>query len=180
MTDTPPAVVVPMIDADRPGIGSDPQVIPQFTLQPEMGTDGREIRLGVIDNAEFDRDEKDWAVKYAITTDKLISSLRLSYGHDLAVEVPANIHFGRYFNLGLDVQWQRNTPMTYAAEFNITPTNRLTVTPTLYRDNKTRAAIFFAWIPPGHNNIQLDAGYDNPKITVGISTAISFAKELNK
>jgi len=177
-TDTPPAIIMPQIDADRPGIGSDPQVVPQYTLQPEMGTDGREIRLGLLPGLEVDRDETDWGVKLRMTDgDNLKASAKVTYGGStIGVEIPANIGVSRWFNLGLDAQYKPNTPLAYAAEFNVTPTNRLTITPTIYHDTKPRAAIFAAWVPPAHDNIQLDVGYAQGKVTVGIATAISFKR----
>jgi len=173
--DTPP-VIVQQIDADRPGFGSDPQIVPQFTLQAEMGTDGREIRLGLLPGLEADRDETDWGVKLRLTdTERLKASVKVTYGNAVGVEIPANIGVSKWFNLGLDVQWKQSTPLAYAAEFNITPTSRLTITPTLYRDDKARAAIFAAWVPPAHDNIQLDVGYAQGKVTIGIATAINFS-----
>jgi hypothetical protein len=170
------------ITADRPGIGSDPEVVPPFTLQPELGTDSREIRLGLLPGFEVDRDDSSWAGKLAlIANPKLKASFKLSYDNDLhlVLEVPANYTFSTWFNLGTTVVWSRSM-QTYAGEFNFTPTTRLTITPTLYYEAKARAAIFVAWILPKHDNWQIDVGYDQHRVSAGISTAIDFARLLKR
>jgi len=176
----PSAALAQQITADRPGIGVDPEVVPQWTLQPEMGTDSKEIRLGVLPHLELDRDDTSWGAKVALTDARLKTSLKLSYDNALhpIAEVPANYTFSDRFNLGLDASWAKSQ-QTYAAEFNYTPTNRLTITPTLYHDGKTRAALFAAWIVQRHNNAQFDLGYDKHKVSVGISTALNFKDVLH-
>jgi hypothetical protein len=170
------------ITADRPGVGSDPDVVPQFTLQPELGTDGHEIRLGLLPGFEIDRDDSSWAGKLAlIANPKLKMSFKLSYDNDLhlELEVPANYTFNAWFNLGTTVVWSRSM-QTYAGEFNFTPTTRLTITPTLYYDTKARAAIFVAWVLPQHDHWQVDVGYDQHRVSAGISTAIDFSRLLKR
>lgn len=175
-----PAAHAQLINPDRPGIGSDPETVPPFTIEAELGTDGKEIRLGVLKGFELDRDNTSWGAKLGlIDSAKLQMSVRLSYDHDLktVIEVPANYIFSPWFYLGTDVLWSQSA-QTYAGEFNFTPTPRLTITPTLYYDTRARAAIFVAWIPPGHDNIQFDIGYDQRKVNIGISTAFNLAKIL--
>lgn len=170
------------ISADRPGIGSDPEVIPQFTLQGELGTDSKEVRLGVLPGFELDRDQSSWGAKIALAdTAKLKVSFRASYDNELhtVLEIPANYTVNALFNLGTTVVWSR-TMQTYAGEFNFTPTKRLTITPTLYYESKLRTAIFAAWVLPGHDNWQLDIGYDQHRVSAGISTALDLARLFRK
>ena len=166
------------ITADRPGIGSDPEVVPQFTVQGEVGTDSKEIRLGIFNGFEIDRDDSSWAGKLALADSKTFKlSFKVSYDHDLhtVLEAPANYIFNSWFNLGTTVIWSR-LMQTYAGEFNFTPTKRLTITPTLYYESRTRAAIFAAWVLPRHDNIQLDIGYDQHQVNVGISAALDLKR----
>ena len=171
------------ITADRPGIGIDPETVPQWTLQPEMGTDSQEVRLGLLKGLEADwqGDQGDTAegIKLAVMDSaKVKSSIRLAYDQQLhgVVEVPVDVQGPSWFSLGIDAMISR-TSQVYSAAFNFAPTGRLTISPTIYHDDKPRAAIFIAWVPPGHDNVQFDAGYDQGKISVGISTAISFARK---
>jgi len=164
------------ISADRPGVGSDAEVVPVYTLQPEMGTDTKEIRFGIFKNTELDKDDTSWGIKHSIThSDKLKVSLKLSYDKDLGLiaEVPTQIALNKLFYLGTDVIVSKHK-QTYVGEFNITPTDRLTITQSLYYDTKPRYGIFIAWIPPKHNNVQFDLGLDQKKFIIGISTAIDF------
>jgi hypothetical protein len=166
------------ISADRPGIGSDPEVVPVFTLQPEVGSDSREIRLGVLPGFELDRDDDSWGAKLALSNRaKFKLSVKGTYddNHRAGVEIPASFVFNRLFYVTTDVIWSR-AAQTYAAEFNFTPTQRLTITPTVYYDTRTRAALFAAWIPRGHDNVQFDIGYDRHKISAGISTAFDLKR----
>jgi hypothetical protein len=170
------------ISADRPGVGSSPDVVPQFTLQGEVGTDTREVRLGLLPGFEVDRDDSSWAGKLALITNaKFKASFKLSYDDDLhlVLEVPANYTFSSWFNLGTTVIWS-HAMQTYAGTFNFTPTSRLTITPSLYYESKVRTAIFVAWILPRHDNWQIDVGYDQHRVSAGISTAIDFAHLLGK
>jgi hypothetical protein len=58
----------------------------------------------------------------------------------------------------------------------------LTITPTLYYDDRLRPAIFFSYVLPKHQNIQLDAGWNEEKtgslgrFEVGISFAFGLKK----
>ncbi|MDP9056472.1 MAG: hypothetical protein M3N34_03965 [Pseudomonadota bacterium] len=177
-----PPVHAQQIAADRPGVGSAPTVVPQFTLEPELGTDGKEIRLGVLPGFELDRDDTSWGAKLALAnSEKFKLAFKASYDNDLhaVLELPANYTFNALFNLGTTVIWSHSS-QTYAAEFNVTPTGRLTITPTLYYESKARAAIFVAWIVPHHDNWQLDISYDQHRISAGISTAIDIARLLKK
>jgi hypothetical protein len=170
------------ISADRPGIGSDPEVVPQYTLQGEVGTDAQDVRLGVLPGFELDHDNTSWSAKLALLDGaRLKASLKLSYDRDLktVVEVPANYTFTPWFNLGADISWSRNS-QTYAAEFNFTPTDRLTITPTVYYDTRIRGAVFAAWIPKGHDNLQFDIGYDQHRYSAGISVAFNLAALIKK
>jgi len=162
----------PYISADRPGIGSDADTLPQFTLQPEMGTDGREIRAGITDRLEVNRDENDWAVKYRlIGTEKAKASVKLTYH---SVELPMNFILSDHVNIGIDTLLSRDGNV-YVGELNLTPNPRLTIMPTFYYDTKPRMSIFASYIPKGHNNIQLDIGFDRGKAIIGIATAIDFS-----
>lgn len=168
------------ITADRPGIGIDPDVVPQWTLQPEMGTDAKEVRIGVLSGLEADFQDGggDWAAggKLRLIDKPAVKlALRLAYDRQLraVVEVPANVTVTPWFSLGLDAMMSR-TSRVYAAEFNFQPTGRLTITPTVYHDGKARGAVFVAWVPPGHDNVQFDAGWDQGKVSIGISTALDF------
>ncbi len=170
------------ITADRPGVGSDPDVVPQFTVQGEVGTDTREVRLGLVTGLEVDRDDSSWAAKLALANSaKLKLSFKVSYDNQLhtVLEMPANYTFNSLFNLGTTVIWSRSS-QTYAGEFNFTPTSRLTITPTLYYESKTRAAIFVAWVVPRHDNVQLDIGYDQHRVSAGISAALDLRRLVGK
>lgn len=165
-----------IITADRPGIGADPETVPQYTLQPEMGTDSKEIRLGVLKGFELDRDDTSWGAKVSLVdNDTFKSSLKISYDETLktVVEIPSNYTYNKWFNLGTDISISK-TVKIYAGEFNFTPTSTLTISPTVYFDRKPRVAAFVAWIPPKHQNIQFDIGYDKKKFSIGISTALNF------
>lgn len=164
------------ISADRPGVGSDAEVVPVYTLQPEMGTDTKEIRFGVFKDTELDKDDTSWGLKHSvIQTDKIKTALKLSYDKDLGVvaELPTQIALNKLFYLGTDVIISKHQK-TYVGEFNITLTDRLTITQSFYYDTKPRYGIFVAWIPPKHDNVQFDIGYDQGKLIFGISTAINF------
>jgi len=170
------------ITADRPGIGSDPEVVPQYTLQGEVGTDTQAGRIGLLPGLELDRDNTSWGAKLALIDGaRLKASLKLSYDRDLktVVEVPANYTFNTWFNLGADVSWSHNS-QTFAGEFNFTPTSRLTITPTVYYDTRIRGALFAAWIPKGHDNLQFDVGYDQNRYSAGISVAFNLAALIRK
>ncbi len=170
------------INADRPGVGSSPQVVPQFTLEPELGTDNQAVRLGVLPGFELDRDDSSWGAKLALHDGKKLKlAFKLSYDSDLhtVLELPANYVFSDKFSLGTTAIWSRSM-QTYATGFNFTPTTRLTITPTLYYESKARAAIFVAWLLPGHDNWQIDIGYDQQRVSAGISTAVDFARLLKK
>ena len=169
------------ITADRPGIGIDPDVVPQWTLQPEMGTDTKEVRIGVLDGLEADwqgggGSTAEGVKLRLINKPSLKAALRVAYDSQLhaVVEIPANVTVTPWFNLGLDAMFSKSSKV-YAGEFNFQPTSRLTITPTYYYDIKSRAAIFAAWVPPGHDNIQFDIGLDQGKVSVGISTALDFS-----
>lgn len=180
LTQLPLVAHAQLINPDRPGIGSDPETVAQFTLEGEVGTDSREVRLGVLKGFELDRDDTSWGAKLALVDHaKLQMSLKLSYDNDLktVIEVPASYIFSSWFYLGTDVIWSHSS-QTYAGEFNFTPTPRVTITPTFYYDTKARGAIFIAWIPPKWDNVQFDVGYDKDKFSVGISTAFNLAKLL--
>ena len=169
------------ITADRPGVGVDPETVPQGTLQPEMGSDGEEVRIGISKGFEVDWQggggDHAEGVKLSLVDNAFAkASLRLAYDSQLhtVIEVPTNITITHWFNLGLDAAWSKSTKI-YAAEFNFQPTQRLTITPTAYYQDKPRAAIFAAWVPPGHDNAQFDAGYDQHRLSIGISTALDFS-----
>ena len=174
-----PAFAQNQISADRPGIGSDADVVPLYTLQPEMGTYTKEIRFGIYKNTEIDKDDTSWGIKHNISsTDKLKLSLKASYDENLGwvIEVPTQHNINKYFYIGADAIISK-TQKTYVAEFNITPTSRLTITNSLYYSGKPRLAIFAAWIPPKHDNVQFDVGFDQKKLIIGISTDIDFKKK---
>ena len=183
----PTVACADQITADRPGIGIDPDVVPQWTLQPEMGTDTKEVRIGVLDGLEADwqggggGSTAEGVKLRLVNKTSLKAALRVAYDSQLhaVVEVPANVTVTPWFNLGLDVMISKSSKV-YAGEFNFQPTSRLTITPTYYRDTKSRAAIFAAWIPPGHDNVQFDIGLDQGKVSVGISTALDFSGLLKK
>ena len=163
------------ITADRPGIGVDPETVPQWTLQPEVGTDGQEVRLGLAQGFEIEAQrgggDSAYGAKLAIVDGAIAkASLRLAYDRQLGavIEVPANITFTPWFNLGLDAMWSRPSQV-YAAEFNFQPTKRLTITPTAYDDGRARVAIFAAWV--SRDNLQFDIGFDQNRVSVGVSRA---------
>ena len=166
------------IAADRPGVGSDPDVVPPFTLQPEIGTDTREVRLGLLPGFEVDRDDDSWGAKLALVNHgafKLSVKGTIDDSGQAGFEVPASVVLNSLFYLTTDVIWTR-AAQTYAAEFNLTPTRRLTISPVFYVDTKPRGALFAAWIPRGHDTVQFDIGYDRRRLIVGISTAFDLAK----
>gem|GEM_PF-2434520 len=166
------------ITADRPGVGSDPDVVPPFTLQPEIGSDTREVRLGLLPGFEVDRDDDSWGAKLALFDHakfKLSVKGTVDDSGQASFEVPVSVVFNSLFYLTTDVVWTR-AAQTYAAEFNLTPTPRLTISPTFYVDTKPRGALFAAWTPRGHDNVQFDIGYDRRRLIVGISTAFDLTK----
>ena len=176
------AVHADQIGADRPGIGSSPSVVPQFTLQGEVGTDNQEVRLSIIKGLELDRDDTSWGAKLALDdSDSFKLAFKASYDRDLhtVLELPANYTFSPLFNLGTTIIWSRSM-QTYAAEFNFTPTQRLTITPTVYYESKTRLAIFAAWILPEHDNWQVDISFDQNRVSAGVSTALDLARLFKK
>ena len=170
------------ISADRPGVGVGPGVLPPWTLQGEIGSDGQELRLGIARGVELDgqRGGGDSAggIKLALADGPAFkAALHLVYDRQLhaVIEVPANITVNSWFNLGTDVLWSKSSRV-YAAGFNFQPTNRLTITPTAYVDTRPRAAIFAAWIPRGHGTMQFDVGYDRRRVSVGVSLAFGMAR----
>ena len=169
---------VPQIDADRPGTGSDAEVVPLYTLNVEMGTDGREIRLGVLPHLEVDRDETNWGLKYGyIDNDHFKGSVKVTLDshQQWSLELPMQKSVNKWFYLGTDVIITKDS-RTYVGEFNFTPTSRLTISHDIYYDNKLHYGIYAAWIPPRHNNVQFDVGYADHKVTVGIAVAVAFRK----
>ena len=171
-----------MIAADRPGVGSEPETVPQFTLQGEWGTDAREVRLGVLKGFELDRDDTSWGAKLALVDkDRFKLSVRGARGDDgtIALEAPANVAFKDWLSVTTDVIWTR-AAQTYAAEVNVNPTPRLTLSPSVYYDDKPRVALFAAWVLPHADNLQIDIGYDRQRVIVGISTAINLRKLLRR
>lgn len=166
------------IAADRPGVGSDVDVVPQFTIQAEVGTDSREVRLGVLKGLELERDDHTWGAKLALVNR---GSFQLSVrgtrddSGTVGFELPASLVVNHLFYVTTDVIWTREA-QTYAAEFNFTPTTRLTITPVVYYDTKARVAINAAWVPKGHDSLQFDVGYDQNKVSVGISKAFDLRK----
>jgi hypothetical protein len=166
------------ITADRPGVGSDPDVVPPFTLQPEIGTDTREVRLGLLPGVEVDRDDDSWGAKLALvdhTSFKLSVKGTIDDSGQGGFELPASLVVNSLFYVTTDVIWTR-AAQTYAAEFNLTPTPRLTISPTFYVDTRPRGAVFAAWVPRGHDNLQFDIGYDRRRLSVGISTAFDLTR----
>jgi hypothetical protein len=171
-----------MIAADRPGVGSDPETVPQFTLQGEWGTDTREVRLGLLKGFELDRDDTSWGAKLALVDrDRFKLSVRGARADDgtIALEAPANLAFKDWLSVTTDVIWTR-AAQTYSLEVNVNPTRRLTLSPSVYYDDKPRAALFVAWVVPRADNLQLDIGYDQHRVIVGISTAINLRKLLRR
>jgi len=167
-----------IISADRPGVGSDADVVPLYTLQPEIGTDTKEIRFGIADNTEVDRDDTSWGIKYSLISNNHYKlSAKAIYDKDLkaGVELPAQFIPSKYFYFGTDVILFKHSK-TYVGEFNITPNERLTITNSLYYDTKMKDGIFLTWVPPKHDNVQFDIGYDKKRFIIGISTAIDFRK----
>lgn len=157
---------------DRPGIGSSPETVPQGTLQGEIGTDGTEIRFGLLPGAEVDHDDSGWAVKAQLFRDgKFSASGRLNYdGHVVGIEVPASVSITPWASLALDASWSRDGDV-YAAGLGISPAQRLTLTPMIYHDGRFHAAIFTAWVVPGRDNMQVDIGFDQDRINAGLSIA---------
>ena len=167
-----------MITADRPGVGSDPDVVPQFTLQAEVGTDTHEARLGLLPGFEIDRDQDSTGAKLALVAHpafKLSVKAAIDDHGKAGFEAPVSVVLNSLFYVTTDVIWTR-AAQTYAAEFNLTPTRRLTISPVFYVDTKPRGALFAAWIPRGHDTVQFDIGYDRRRLIVGISTAFDLAK----
>lgn len=165
------------IQPDRPGIGTDPDVVVPWTLEPEAGTDGFEIRLGIAKGIELDHDRTSWGAKIALPGRAVKTAIKISYDNALGavVEVPAAIGVSKWFNLGLDAALSRSQQV-YAAEFNVTPTGRLTISPAIYHDGKLRAAVFAAWVV--RDNLQLDLGYDKRRVAVGMSTSVGIKQLL--
>lgn len=161
------------IQADRPGLGSDPELVSPGQFQLELGTDSMEARLGLLRGLELDRDDTHWSLKAAVLDhDPIKASVKLSYDGEVpSLEIPASYRVTPWLTLGLDALWDRSGD-SYAAEFALSPTQHLTLTPTLYHDGKLRGAVFAAWIPPGHENLQFDVGLDKGKVSAGVSVAL--------
>lgn len=92
-------------------------------------------------------------------------------------ELPASVVLSKLVYVTTDVIWTR-AAQTYTAEINLTPTPRLTISPTVYYDTRARAALFASWVPRGADNVQFDLGYDRHRLVVGISTALDLARLL--
>ena len=170
------STTVPMISADRPGTGSDPAVVPLYTLNAEMGTDSREIRFGFAPKFELDRDDTTWGIKYGfLDTDANKGAIKVAIdsNHQVDVEIPLQHTFNKLFYVGTDVILSKSS-QTYVGEFNITPTDRLTFTNDVYYDGKVHYGIYASWIPPHHNDVQFDIGYSEKKVALGISIAVDF------
>lgn len=168
-----------VISADRPGAGSDAEVVPLYTLQAEVGTDTKELRFGIAKNVEISKDTTSFGIKYGIrNTDKFKLSAKISYDRNSGIvfEVPMQYIVSKYFYLGTDVILS-NSQKTFLTEYSITPTSRLTITDAIYYDSKLRNGIFIAWIPPKHDNVQFDIGYDQKKVIVGVSIAANLHKK---
>lgn len=167
------------IQPDRPGIGADPDVVAPWTLESESGTDGFEIRVGIAPGVEIDHDTTSWGAKIALPSTAVKTAIKISYNSALGavVEIPANLKVSKWFNLGLDAALSRNQQV-YAAEFNIAPTSRFTISPAVYHDGKLRAAIFAAWVV--RDSVQLDIGYDKHRAIVGVSTALDIKQLLQR
>jgi len=167
-----------MITADRPGVGSDPDVVPQFTLQAEVGTDTHEARLGLLPGFEIDRDQDSTGAKLALVAHpafKLSVKAAIDDHGKAGFEAPVSVVLNSLFYVTTDVIWTR-AAQTYAAEFNLTPTPRLTLSPTVYYDTTAHGAFYVAWVPPGHDTVQLDIGYDRRRVVAGISAAFDLHK----
>lgn len=169
----PIAVLAEPISADRPGPGCDPATLSQGRFQAELGNDSMEARLGLAHGLELDRDDTHWSLKAAVIDhDPIKASVKLSYDGEVpSLEIPASYHVAPWLTLGLDALWDRSGD-SYAAEFALSPTQHLTITPTLYHDGKLRGAVFAAWIPPGHDRVQFDVGLDKGKVSAGVSVAL--------
>lgn len=175
-------VLAQPVSADRPGIGSDLEAMPQFTLQAKLASDNRDVRPGALRGFEVGGGNYSWGAKLSLADNgNLKISYTASYDSQLltALTIPAKDNFNTLFNPGTTASWS-HAMQTHAGEFNFTPTTRLTITPALYYERKPRAAIFAAWVLPKHDNWQLDLGYDQHKFSAGVSTALDFAAIFKK
>ena len=147
-----------------------------------MGTDTHEVRFGLLPVFELDRDDTSWGAKLALVKNaKFKAALKLSYDNDLktVVDLPTNTTINKWLSVGTDISWSHSS-QTYAGGLNFGPTDQLTISPMLYYDTRARAAIFAAWVPKGHENWQLDIGFDQHRVNVGISTGFNLAALLKK
>ena len=174
------------ITSDRPGVGSDPELVPQYSIQPEIGTDTQEIRLGLTSYLEgsYQHSTGDYTLSgklKILDTPQFKTSFKLSYDDQLktVMEIPSNFTINKWFNLGTDIQWSKSSK-TYVSEFNIQTDNNLTITPIVYYQDKVRLSFTMAYIPPHNRSLQFDIGYDQSKISIGISKNINFSKLFKK
>jgi len=161
------------INADRPGVGIDADVIPLKTFQAEVGVDGYEFRMAIAKDLEVFKDNTSFGAKYAIIYNhKFELSAKLGYDNNngVFIEVPSKYIFNKYFYLGTDVQIAKHS-QTYVTEYNFTPTDTLTIMPSVYYDTKVKTGIYVSWIPPKKQNLQFDIGYSEHKFTLGVSSA---------
>ena len=166
------------INADRPGVGIDADVIPLKTFQVEIGTDGYEFRMSIANNLEVAKDNTSFGAKYAIVyNNKFDLSAKLGYdkNNGAFIEVPSKYIINKYFYFGTDVQIAKHS-QTYVTEYNFTPTDTLTVESSIYYDTKIKTGIYVSWIPPKKHNLQFDVGYSQHKITFGVSSAFKFVQ----
>ena len=161
------------ISADRPGIGSDPEVAEKGSIQVEMGSDSKEVRIGLTKSTELDWQDGALAVKRALNENV---SVRVSYSGagGASFEIPASLKVSEKLTVGFDALWSKSDKLA-AAEFNYTVFDGLSATPTIYYDQKCRFAFFLAYIPKNRQDTQLDIGVDKNKVYFGISTRIDFA-----
>jgi len=167
----PAQAICEPISADRPGIGTDPDIA---ALQAEIGTDGQEYRLGITPKSEVDLANGVWGVKYLLTSsDKFKASIRADINGN--IELPATITMSDKINIGTDII----NLNTYVAQLNYNINKNATLSPSVYYDGKPRLAIFAAYIPQKNNNIQFDIGYDRRSISAGVSFKPSFTFNWN-
>jgi len=165
------------ISADRPGVGIAPDVIPLRSFQAEIGTDSYEFRMAIAKNLEVAKDNTSFGAKYAfISTNKFNLSTKLGYdkNNGAYIEVPTKLFVNKYFYFGTDIQIAKHS-QTYVTVYNLTPTNNLTISSSLYYDDKFRTGVYVSWIPPKKQHMQFDIGYSKHKFTVGVSSTFKFA-----
>lgn len=164
------------ISADRPGVGSSPDIVQPGSIQFEAGNDSQNARIGITKNLEVSKDDQSVGMKYQFYKDgKFRAATKVSYANDstFIIELPTQYDINDKVSLGTDVILTKDS-QTYVGSVNYNLTKNFTVSNDVYYDDHVRYAVFVGYILPSNPNIQLDVGYDQEKVKFGISWRFRF------